>query len=95
MTLEELAEGLDVSYQQVQRYESGKNVLSVDKLQLIAEFLDVPVDYFFKGGSESGSRKSVKGLSPEEARFLKLFRKMDGKYRACIRQVMNLAAKKK
>jgi len=43
-----LAEGLDVSYQQVQRYESWKNVLSIDKLQLIAELLDVSVDYFLR-----------------------------------------------
>ena len=84
-----------MSYQQVQRYESGKNVLSIDKLQLIAEFLDVSVDYFFKGGSEGGPRKPAKGLSPEEARFLKLFKMVDGKYKACIRHIMNLAAKKK
>jgi transcriptional regulator with XRE-family HTH domain len=44
---ERLAEILDVSYQQVQRYENGNNRLNVENIQLIAEVLSVPVNYFF------------------------------------------------
>lgn len=47
LTQEMLATMLDVSYQQVQRYESGKDRLNVEKLQVAAKALAVPIWYFF------------------------------------------------
>ena len=47
---EGLAVRLNVSYQQIQRYESGKSGISVENLQLIAQALAVPIDYFFTTG---------------------------------------------
>lgn len=52
LTQEELATMLDVSYQQVQRYESGKDRLNVEKLQTVAKALSVTVSYFFSGADE-------------------------------------------
>jgi len=43
-----LAEALSVTYQQVQRYENGTNRLNVEKIQLIARALSLPVSYFFE-----------------------------------------------
>ena len=40
---EQLAETLDVTYQQVQRYENGTNRLNVENIQLIANILSLPV----------------------------------------------------
>lgn len=48
MSQERLAEILGVSYQQVQRYESGRNKISVERVQEIAQALSVPVMYFFE-----------------------------------------------
>jgi transcriptional regulator with XRE-family HTH domain len=48
MSQERLAEILGVSYQQVQRYESGRNKISVERVQEIAQALSVPVSYFFE-----------------------------------------------
>jgi len=45
---ERLAEILDVSYQQVQRYENGSNKLNVESIQNVAAALAVPVAYFFE-----------------------------------------------
>lgn len=42
-----LGERLDVTYQQVQKYEKGANRISASRLALIAEVLRVPVSYFF------------------------------------------------
>ena len=54
LTQEELATMLDVSYQQVQRYESGKDRLNVEKLQAVAHALSAPVSYFISAdGCES------------------------------------------
>jgi len=43
-----LAAQIDVSYQQVQKYENGTDRVGAARLKQIAEALDVPFDYFFK-----------------------------------------------
>ncbi|PDT53318.1 MULTISPECIES: helix-turn-helix transcriptional regulator [Sinorhizobium] len=48
-----LGEALDVSFQQVQKYEKGLNRVGASRLQRAAEVLSVPVSYFFEGGPES------------------------------------------
>ena len=40
---------LNVTYQQMQRYESGANKISAARLYLIAKRLNRPVGYFFEG----------------------------------------------
>ena len=43
-----LASALGVSFQQVQKYETGKNRVGAGRLQVIAERLGVPVSSFFE-----------------------------------------------
>ena len=43
-----LANILNVSFQQVQKYEKGKNLVSYKNLLKIAEYLDISIDYFSK-----------------------------------------------
>ena len=43
-----LANILNVSFQQVQKYENGKNLVSYKNLLKIAEYLDISIDYFSK-----------------------------------------------
>ena len=49
LTQEQLAEALDVSYQQVQKYETGANRISAGRIYQISRKLDVSVGYFFEG----------------------------------------------
>jgi len=44
-----LANGLGLTFQQVQKYEYGKNRVSSSRLQQIANILKVPVPFFFEG----------------------------------------------
>lgn len=46
LSQEQLAARLQISTQQVQRYESGKDRLNVEKLQALSFALAVPVSYF-------------------------------------------------
>lgn len=46
--LVKLSSHINVTTQQVQKYESGINRISSGKLYYIAKFLDVPVGYFFE-----------------------------------------------
>ena len=43
-----LAEVLGISFQQVQKYERGKNRISAGRLWLVAKTLDIPVQWFFE-----------------------------------------------
>jgi transcriptional regulator with XRE-family HTH domain len=49
LTQEQLAEALHVSYQQVQKYETGANRISAGRIFEIARKLSVEVSYFFDG----------------------------------------------
>ncbi len=51
----ELGEKVGLSYQQVQKYESGKNRISASMLYEIASGLNVPVSCFFDGLPQPGS----------------------------------------
>ena len=45
----DLAEALDINFQQIQKYETGTNRVSASKLWSISEKLNVPISYFFDG----------------------------------------------
>lgn len=47
---EQLADGLGLTFQQVQKYEKGTNRVSASRLQHISEVLEVPITFFFEGG---------------------------------------------
>ena len=47
-TQEELAKKLGITFQQVQKYESGKDRVSSSRLWDLANVLDVPVSFFFE-----------------------------------------------
>lgn len=49
LTQEHLANALDISYQQVQKYETGANRVSAGRLFEVAGKLDVDIGYFFEG----------------------------------------------
>jgi transcriptional regulator with XRE-family HTH domain len=49
MTQATLAEALDITFQQVQKYETGANRVSASRLAAMAAFLRVPVSFFFRG----------------------------------------------
>lgn len=43
-----IAEKLDISFQQFQKYEKGMNRISVARLHAISIVFNTPVEYFFK-----------------------------------------------
>lgn len=57
LTQSQLAHAISVSYQQIHKYEHGTNRISAGRLLLIAEALNLPVQYFYAAGT---------GVAPEE-----------------------------
>jgi transcriptional regulator with XRE-family HTH domain len=65
MSQERLARALGISYQQLQRYESGKGRLPCSMLYRAAEALGVPVGFFFE--QMPGSSDAPTGRLPDKA----------------------------
>jgi transcriptional regulator with XRE-family HTH domain len=49
MSQEMLGDALDLTFQQVQKYEKGTNRISASRLQHMSQILQVPVTFFFEG----------------------------------------------
>ncbi len=45
----QVAEACGVTFQQIQKYESGRSGLSAAQLWRISRFIDAPIGYFFDG----------------------------------------------
>ena len=52
-----LADGIGLTFQQVQKYEKGTNRVSAGRLQKIADMLDTPVTFFYGGMGEAGKKR--------------------------------------
>ena len=65
VTQADLAEAVGLSFQQIQKYESGAIRLVSSRLYEIASVLGVPVSYFFEGlaRSQRSGAANVAGLS--------------------------------
>jgi len=54
-----LADGIGLTFQQVQKYEKGTNRVSAGRLQKIAEMLNTPVMFFYGGmGAHAKKRET-------------------------------------
>ena len=85
----ELAAALDLSFQQVQKYEKGTNRIGASRLEHISRFLQVPVAFFFEGASDASavatSEKDTRSLalmddfvsSPEGLRLVQSFTQIE------------------
>ena len=54
----DLAEAVGVTFQQVQKYEKGKNRISASRLQQMSQVLEVPIHFFFDGLPSHSSQSS-------------------------------------
>lgn len=55
LTQTQLGELLDVSFQQIQKYEKGTNRIGSGRLWVISRLLKSPIGYFFEDLGEPGS----------------------------------------
>ena len=62
-----LADALGLTFQQVQKYEKGRNRMGASRLQHIAQVLQVPVSFFFEGAPHSPGQPKGIGEAPPPA----------------------------
>ena len=73
-----LGKKLGVTFQQVQKYESGANRIGGSRLWDISSILEVPVSYFFEGLPGKGeSRAKDEPDAPLTRRSLELAKEID------------------
>ncbi|MEK6746712.1 MAG: helix-turn-helix transcriptional regulator [Pseudomonadota bacterium] len=81
------ANALNLTFQQVQKYEKGINSLSSNKLYSFASLLRVPVSYFFEGLGSGSTKITAKfdkensfGSDREALEVMKVFNKIESPY---------------
>ena len=62
LTQQQVAEGVGIRFQQIQKYECGANRISAARLWQLAQVLDVPVNYFYDGLNETPMRRERDGM---------------------------------
>lgn len=61
MSQKKLGEHLNLTFQQVQKYEKGANRIGASRLVQIASALNVPVSFFFEGLATNGTKPGDEG----------------------------------
>jgi len=59
LTQTKVGNAVNVTFQQIQKYEKGTNAVSAERLLQLANYLKVPVTYFYEGYSEYLMPKTV------------------------------------
>ncbi len=68
-----LANRIDLTFQQLQKYESGMNRISASKLWLISQELDAPVQWFFTDAVAGKSPTAEFGTKRETLELVRNF----------------------
>lgn len=63
LSQDQLGTELNITFQQVQKYERGANRISASRLWDIGQILDVPINYFFDDMTENTMRSSPRRVS--------------------------------
>ena len=80
MNQQALADALDLTFQQVQKYEHGANRVSASRLAAMAKILAVPISFFFADLQSDGAELSIEDKTwreqlqrPETIELIRLF----------------------
>ena len=71
MSQEKLGTALELTFQQVQKYEKGTNRIGASRLQQISRILSVPVEFFFEGAPQSPEPDGAGGFAePSQTHYV-------------------------
>jgi transcriptional regulator with XRE-family HTH domain len=73
MSQEKLGDALDLTFQQVQKYEKGTNRIGASRLQQISNILQVPVAFFFEGAPDITGRGLAGGKEAPSPAYISDF----------------------
>ena len=91
LTQTKVAQAINVTFQQIQKYEKGTNGISSLRIMQLANFLKVPVIYFFENYplyEEGGSLSNESGEDLNYSFLAKLFVSLSDQQKEKIFQVL-------
>ena len=65
LTQTKVAEAINVTFQQIQKYEKGTNGVSSNRLMQLSNYLKVPITYFFEDFKEFKDVNSIEGVNDD------------------------------
>ncbi len=93
LTQTKVANAINVTFQQIQKYEKGTNGVSSSRLIQLSRYLKVPVTYFFEDFADySAQSDTTEDTSDLNYSFLiKTFSKLDNNRKLKILQILKTA----
>jgi transcriptional regulator with XRE-family HTH domain len=70
MSQGKLGDALDVTFQQIQKYEKGTNRIGASRLQQLARVLEVPPAFFFEGAPASTEGGAMTFAEPSGSSYV-------------------------
>ena len=95
LTQTKVASAINVTFQQIQKYEKGTNGVSSSRLIQLSNFLKVPITYFFEDFTDyndTGSSETGSGPDLNYSFLIKTFSKLDDNQKSKIFQILNNTA---
>tara|TARA_B100000700_G_C14596440_1_gene647027 strand:+ start:277 stop:645 length:369 start_codon:yes stop_codon:yes gene_type:complete len=91
LTQTKVADAINVTFQQIQKYEKGTNGVSSSRLLQLANFLKVPITYFYEDYSDYKAENSENIIAPEDLNYsflVKTFSKLSETEKTKILQIL-------
>ena len=93
LTQTKVANAINVTFQQIQKYEKGTNGVSSSRLLQLSEFLKVPVNYFYDDFSENKQEDHPQTqqndhLDLNYSFLIKIFAKLSSNQKSKILQIL-------
>ena len=91
LTQTKVAQAINVTFQQIQKYEKGTNGISSLRIMQLSNFLKVPVVYFFEDFPEYSSSGKKENDTPENYNYsflVKMFSTLSDQQKEKIFQVL-------
>ena len=96
LTQTKVAQAINVTFQQIQKYEKGTNGVSSTRLMQLANFLQVPVVYFFEDFKEFKDINSSEEVNNDDLNYSFLsrtFSSLSKMQKEQILQILNNTSK--
>ena len=96
LTQTKVAQAINVTFQQIQKYEKGTNGVSSNRLMQLAQFLKVPIIYFFEDFKDFKDLSSSNEASNDDLNYSFLsrtFSSLSKSQKEKILQILNNVSK--
>ena len=90
LTQTKVANAINVTFQQIQKYEKGTNGVSSSRLIQLSNFLKVPITYFFEDFSNniSNEKNEVENTDLNYSFLIKTFSKLNDNQKVKVIQLL-------